>query len=106
MDTDRVLNLGELRSALGRVLDELERRHGQRIELGADYYWTLDPSDPYKFDAAAQPEITVSHLGDDVDSMLELLQRDPEEPVIVWHDLGHLVGILRRLAATDLPSQT
>ena len=106
MSNDRVLDLDELRTALGRVIDEVQRHHGPRIDLAADYYWTIEQADAYKFDTADPPEITVGHLSDDVESMQELLRRAGDEPVIVWHDLAHLVGILRRVAAMDLPTHS
>jgi hypothetical protein len=47
-------------------------------------------------------------LVDDLKTVRELAAGDREavgdEPdVIVWHDLAHLVGVLQRLAAMDLP---
>jgi hypothetical protein len=38
-------------------------------------------------------------LSDDIDSIRAPLARG-EDPII-WHDLAHLVGVLRRIAALD-----
>jgi hypothetical protein len=34
--------------------------------------------------------------------MRELLADDPDRPVVAWHDLAHVIGILSRLAALGL----
>jgi hypothetical protein len=83
------------------LLDRAEREFGPEIDLAADYYWDLPPA--ATFDPAQDPEgHTLGSLADDVESLAELLREDPEDAVI-WHDLSHVVGILRRLAALDLP---
>jgi hypothetical protein len=93
------VQLDDLRTALVRVLDAVEARHGPLIDLDADYYSEVSLDSAY----SQEPRIEIGQLSDDVDSLRELLARDATDEVFVWHDLGHLVGILRRLAALDVP---
>ena len=59
---------------------------------------------PRSFDMHAEPgALTVGQLSDDVEALRELLRR-PDD-LTLWHDLSHVVGILRRIAALDLPSK-
>jgi hypothetical protein len=46
--------------------------------------------------------MAVAQLSDDVREIHGFVER-ADDPVI-WHDLAHIVGVLRRLAALDLPS--
>ncbi len=83
------------------LLDRVEREFGPDVDLAADYYWDLPLA--VTFEPEQDPAgHTLGSLADDVDSLAELLREDPEDAV-VWHDLSHVVGILRRLAALDLP---
>jgi hypothetical protein len=95
------VRLDDLRMALARVLDAVEARHGPLINLDADYYSEVSLRSAY----SQEPRIEIGQLSDDVDSLRELLARDATNDVFVWHDLGHLIGILRRLAAVDLPPE-
>ena len=95
--------MSKLRQALDRVLTELEAEHGDSVPLSADYYWVLDARATYDVDEAPSGEkLTLGQLSDDVATLDEILERE-DQFVSVWHDLQHLVGILRRLAAQDLP---
>jgi hypothetical protein len=72
------------------------------VDLEADYYWTIPLPDT--FERHDQPtELEAGQLSDDLVELQELLTREDAD-VIVWHDLGHLVGILQRIASLDLPS--
>jgi hypothetical protein len=93
----------ELRLVLARVLDAVEARFGSSVDLRADVYWTLDLA--RSFDSYADHSgLIVGQLSDDVQELRGLLGR-AEGPTL-WHDLSHIVGILRRIAALDLPSDT
>ncbi|GIF66834.1 hypothetical protein Ais01nite_48690 [Asanoa ishikariensis] len=100
-----VVSVADLRSALDLLLTEVERQHGPDVDLAEGVYWTVSPGEAYRFDDAP-PKVTVGDLVDDVESVRELLSRDPDEGVYVWHDLAHVVGVLTRLAALDLPRET
>jgi hypothetical protein len=71
------------------------------IDLAADHYWTLDPRTAFDPSADQSSGMTVAQLSDDVLEVRESLGRS-HEPVI-WHDLAHIIGLLRRIAALDLP---
>ncbi|NEK96341.1 hypothetical protein GCU67_19540 [Modestobacter muralis] len=87
---------------LDRVLDDLSARHGDEVELTADHYWVIDPQAAYDLSATPSIEqLTVGQLADDLAEVAALsAATDPPFP---WHDLGHVIGILQRLAAQDLP---
>ena len=96
-----VLTLADLRAGLEVLLSEIERRYGPKVDLCGGFYWDLPMETIY--DSLQDPAPpTLGDLVDDVESLGELLGREPGE-VYVWHDLSHVVGVLRRLAALDLP---
>jgi hypothetical protein len=101
MDQGTVIQVEELRAALERVLDRVEERFGSTVDLTTDYYWTLDLRAGYDPQQDPGGSILAAQLSDDVHSIRELLRR--EDDPIIWHDLSHLVGVLRRIAALDLP---
>lgn len=43
----------------------------------------------------------MGQLTDDIALLQELLASDTDRPVVVWHDLEHIIGILTRLATLD-----
>lgn len=102
MDVPQTVSLAQLRRVLDRVLDDLSARHGDEIELTADYYWVIDPEAAY--DLTATPSIEQLTMGQLSDDLMEVaaLSTSADEPV-PWHDLAHVIGILQRLAAQDLP---
>jgi hypothetical protein len=100
MSGETSVSVADLRTALSRLLDEVERRQGSIVDLDADYYWTVHPMDAFRFEAEA-PKPTVGELADDIRSMQSMLVDQADSPIVVWHDLAHLIGILNRLAALD-----
>ena len=101
MSDEIQIELRDLREALARVLDGVEAKFGPTVDLAADYYWTLDPRTAFDPSADQPSGLTVAQLSDDVLEVRESLGRS-DEPVI-WHDLAHIVGVLSRIAALDLP---
>ncbi len=92
MSSSVTVSIRELRSALDRVLAEVERRHGSDIDLGADHYWSV--ASPAAFDVHADlsnDDVIVGQLSDDLDAMREMLRAEPEE-CVPWHGLEHLVS--------------
>jgi hypothetical protein len=87
----------DLRAVVDRLFAELERRHGEDIDLGADFYWNLDLSNSYDF-TTVEREVDVGSLADDVGSLMAAAELLDGEPMSLWHDLEHLVGVLRRVA--------
>jgi hypothetical protein len=101
-DDDVRISVYELRTALTLILDEVEERLGPELDLAADHYWSLDAA--ASFDLDADPEVGAGQLTDDVDSVRRMLDRDlDEEVIVVWHDLDHVVGVLRRIVVLDTP---
>ena len=92
------VSVADLREALSRLVDAVEREYGTEIDLGADFYWVVDRSAAYNLDRPEAGELTVGQLSDDIESMRSLLA-DGIRPEALWHDLAHLIGILSRLAA-------
>lgn len=86
------VNLGDLRSALSAALDLVEQQFGPEVDLDVDYYWHLRVEDA--FDMSREPtSFTTGQTSDDIDDAIaNKPERDPAE---AWHDLSHLVGILR-----------
>ncbi|MEV4283843.1 hypothetical protein [Actinoplanes xinjiangensis] len=72
MSGETFVSLADLRRAVSRVLDEVER----------------------------QP--TVGQLADDIQSMYDMLADREDHSIAARHDLAHLIGILNGLAALDL----
>jgi hypothetical protein len=101
MSDEPQIEIHELRDALTRVLDGVEAKFGPTVDLAAYHYWTLDPRTAFDPSADQSSGLTVAQLSDDVLHVRELPVRS-DEPVI-WHDLAHIVGVLSRIAALDLP---
>ena len=83
------------------ILDEIERTNGAEIDLDADHYWLIRHD--AAFDLGSVPVPQAGQIWDDVDTLRELISERADRQVIVWHDLAHLIGILKRLAALDDP---
>lgn len=101
-DASRI-EVQELRLALMHLLDTVEAQFGATVDLRTDGYWTLDLARSFDLHAEQGGGLTVGQLSDDVQELRELLRR-PDD-LTLWHDLSHVVGILRRIAALDLPWQ-
>jgi hypothetical protein len=88
-----VIRMEELRSAINRTLTAAEKRIGTDVVLNGDYYWHLPVDDA--FDMSREPAaVTVGQLSDDLESLREAGDVGPET---AWHDLSHLIGLLRAL---------
>lgn len=93
------VNIADLRSALSRALDATADRLGPELSLAADHYWHLPVEDA--FDLTSEPKtFTVGQLSDDVESIHESSNTTAET---TWHDLLHLVGVLRALELAARP---
>lgn len=89
-----VVSTSELRAALDNLFALIEQELGTKIELSADHYWHVGSGDA--FDLGGEPSLLVGQLSDDLESV-----RSMTGPL--WHDLDHMIGILRRLAALSRP---
>lgn len=88
-----IVNLSDLRAAMERTLDSAESRLGATVALPVDYYWHLPVADA--FDMTHKPDtLTAGQVSDDLGTVHDVHERVPEE---AWHDLSHLIGVLRAL---------
>ena len=88
-----IVSISDLRVALNKAMDATEARLGPEVSFAADHYWHLPVADA--FDLASEPTtFTVAQLSDDVESIHEPSEAMAET---AWHDLSHLVGVLRAL---------
>ena len=92
--TEISITTAEVRTAMEVLCDSLERELGSSINLAADHYWHVGADEA--FDLSTTPAVLVGQLDDDVQSVRSMI--DSADPVL-WHDLDHLIGVLRRLAA-------
>jgi hypothetical protein len=94
MDDPLILRIADLRAALNQVLVTAEELLGPKVRLDLDYYWHVPVENA--FDLARVPQqFTTGQLSDDLH---ELLEQDHERvPQEAWHELSHLIGVLRAL---------
>ena len=91
-----ILDLQALRRLMIRCLDQCESELGRFVDLKDDFYWLLEPSDA--FAGTSDPPINLGHLTDDLASIAEALDEEPNQHHHVSHEIGHMVGPLTRLA--------
>ncbi len=104
--TPAPLRLSDLRLACDLLLSKAEAKLGPEVpfgSLGVDEYWSLDPRAAFAITDDPHPQMgTVS---DDLESLGEFLAR-PDGETYLWHDLGHVCGLLGLLVFLDLPEGT
>ena len=98
MAANLTIRVDEIRAALGRVLDVVEDRHGPDLALVNDYYWSVPVAAAFDMTHQA-PELTVGQVSDDIDTIRELGRES--DVTSAWHELAHLVGVLRAVEALD-----
>lgn len=87
-----ILRLDDLRAAVTRALAAVEGAIGSEVVLSEDYYWHIPVDEA--FELSREPTtLTVGQLSDDLAAMSDTEVR----PESAWHDLAHLVGLLRAL---------
>ena len=87
------IRVDELRTAMERILVALERNFGDSVTLEENYYWHLPVEDAYEMHAV--PKIQeVGLVSDDLSEIRQSLASG-EEVFSIWHDLSHLIGVLR-----------
>lgn len=92
------IDLDEIRAAVMGVLDACEEQLGRHVVVDLDYYWYL-PVDS-AFDMSRKPtEVTVGQLSDDLARMSAMRP----EALTAWHDLAHIIGLLRALEKSARP---
>jgi hypothetical protein len=94
------LELPLLRRQLDRLLVMLEERGGATIQFDEDLYWVLETSQLFSLESTPAPSI--GQLSDDADELTAMASR-PDDLLVPWHDLKHLIGLLEVLARRDVP---
>jgi hypothetical protein len=102
MTRDLVLHLDDLRRACNRLIDAAESQLGSDVALDADTYWNVDLRSALELTEIPAEAIDAGSLVDDLGELSALLAR-PGDELVLWHDLGHVCGLLRYLAFRDLP---
>lgn len=98
MAEQNMIRLEDLRNAVSRALIAAEERIGSEVAVTGDLYWHL-PLDA-AFDMTREPlSLTVGQLTDDLEHLREGTDVEPET---AWHDLSHLVGLLRAVERAAL----
>lgn len=88
-----LLRFSDLRESLDQVLVAAEAHFGSEVTLDVDYYWHLPVEEA--FDMTGEPTtLTVGQVVDDLEKMVDTREQFPHD---IWHDLSHLIGILRAL---------
>ena len=100
MTSNLTISVDEIRAALSRVLDAIERDHGSELILNHDYYWALPVEASFDMDDP-DPTLTAGQLSDDIAAIRELA--NPPEVLAAWHELAHVLGVLRAVEALDRP---
>jgi hypothetical protein len=100
-DFSTTLAIDDLRRALSRVLDDTARLLGDRVQLGGGLYWQV-PADQLRAMHADGIDLDAGDLDDDVETMRGYLA-DAAPSRAPWHELNHLVGILRALEVLAMP---
>lgn len=94
-------SIPELRTALDRVLSSIESTHGTVITVPHDHYWHLPVG--AAFNMTQEPQsLTVGQVSDDIPEVRNLLNGG-DETVAAWHELQHVIGVLRALEAVTTP---
>lgn len=84
------VRVSDIRQALDRVLGAVERDLGSEFALDADYYWHLPVTAAFNMEVEPSPGVlTTGSLVDDLDG------RAGKDSNATWHELGHLIGVLR-----------
>ena len=102
-----VLKLADLRRVCSLLLDEVERRRGDQIDMAdvpVDYYWNVDLAAAFDMTQTPEGHLDCGQSSDDVEEVSELARGSREE-IALTHDLSHLAAVLRLLAFLDLPAR-
>lgn len=93
------VDISKLGVATARALDAVEARLGPTVAIPEDHYWHLPVEDA--FDLTSEPDtLTVGRVTDDLQSLRDMRAVEPSEG---WHELAHLIGVLRAVEAATRP---
>jgi hypothetical protein len=95
------MRVTDLRAATERLLAAIEARFGEEIRLSDDFYCSVGLVESSDLASEAAASVVVGSLVDDVASVRAVLDPAVDEPVVLWHELTHLAGLLRGTARLD-----
>lgn len=101
MRNDEVIGVDEIRTALNRVLTAIELEYGPYLRVPGAGYWTFPAA--AAFALADEPELSIGLLRDDVEALHELALAGDDEIVVSWHELAHVIGVLRAVERVIAP---
>ncbi|MBA3021991.1 hypothetical protein [Propionicimonas sp.] len=93
------LSIPELQTALVRLLQAVEQKHGPALLLSEDYYWNVPFGQATSLEGP--PELDLGSASDDLEALSDVRSRPSAEVPVLWHDLDHLAGLLRSIARID-----
>jgi len=96
------ITIDELRRALLLVLDAVEKEMGAVVDLDGEQYWQITDQAAYNLVTDPENHLVIAHLSDDVEEIRDLLARPGDEYLAIWHEIGHLSGVLRRIGSLTL----
>lgn len=67
MTDDLRITVSEIRTALGCVLDAVERDHGSVLTFEHDYYWVLPVASSFDM-SRPHPTLTAGQVSDDIEA--------------------------------------
>ena len=103
------VDVAQLRTVVAALLEHVEREEGPYIEVDRDYNWLIEAhaaaADDLHEPGTQESDLGVGQVSDDLATVDELAKDLAAGDVFFqpWHDLEHVVGILRALARRDLP---
>jgi hypothetical protein len=95
-----VLQIEDLRTAVGLALDAFVATHGPEVGLTHDLYWHLQTGDLFEM-SRVPTEMTVGQTTDDLAEVRQMLDSGDFQPA--WHALLHIGGLLRLVEHTARP---
>jgi hypothetical protein len=101
-----VLKLADIRRVCSLLLNEVERRRGDQIDMGdvpVDYYWNVDLAAAFDMTQTPEGQLDCGQSSNDVEEVSKLARGSREE-IALTHDLSHLAAVLRLLAFLELPA--
>lgn len=92
------ITVSELRVAIGRILDVVEREFGEELRFPVDYYWHVEVEDAF----ALNHKLKLSSMGqisDDESTVRDFVNESPDDDneVVLVHEIEHFAGLLKAI---------
>lgn len=93
------ITVSELRAAMERILDAVADEFGEELRFPGDFYWHVPVDGAFALDH--KPKLDVGQVADDAESVHDLVNQPEDEFVSIWHECGHLAGLLQAIEHLD-----